>query len=382
MVSAKLLSALASVVLAAGCVGLQKPGMGGAGVRPEILSIEAEADISSAKLTAVANISGDCSCGFIIRNADASEKATIRAIPTACEGNSDGTGKCTFTAEVVGLDPATTYRFSAFISNSINSINSQEKEFATKELSPTPEEPETPPEDPATPDDEPITIPDEAFRDYLLWHYDTNEDGILTMSEADAIDVLEIGGTEITDLTGIAFFRNMWKFCYEAPRTEDDEPGCGVLTSVDVSGNPGLQELNIVNQNLTEIDLSRNTELRDLGLYKNPITSLDLSHQHHLVYISCGFCKLEAIDLSVSESLDEVHLDHNKLKSITLGDHKNIRYLDCSYNLLESLDISGCKALNAIDCTNNPDLKVIYMDKRQKLGCLTCDEGLKIEYKE
>lgn len=365
---AKLLSALAAGILAAGCVGLQKPDGSSVSARPEFVSLEAEPDVSTALLTAGVSMSEGCSCGFLIRSAGAAKPDTVDAAISPSGS--------VFSASVSELKPATEYFFAAFVSNGINTVRSEEKTFTTKELPPAPP--------PATEDDdsEPITIPDATFSDYILWHYDSDEDGVLTMHEAEAIEALDLGGDEIADLSGIEYFPNLLRLSCCASQEDEGMPGRGKITKLDISHNPRLEELNIENHNITEIDLSGNPNLSSFGFYNTPITSIDISAQQRLTIFGCGYCKLETIDLSVSPALEEAHLDHNRLKSITLGDHKKIRYLDCSGNLLETLDISGCKALDAVDCSDNPQLKVIYMNSKQKLGCLTCDEGLKIEYKD
>lgn len=98
-------------------------------------------------------------------------------------------------------------------------------------------------------------VPDEAFR-AILREFDTDNDGIVSRAEADAVTELDLewdwDSTQISDLQGIGFF------------TE-------------------LQVLNASYQNLNAVDLSKNTKLKRINLEFNFIKSLDLSNQIHLI---------------------------------------------------------------------------------------------------
>ena len=50
-----------------------------------------------------------------------------------------------------------------------------------------------------------------------------------------------------------------------------------LLTSIDLSHNAKLQNLNLSRNKLTKIDLSRNPELRDLDLSSNKLISINVS---------------------------------------------------------------------------------------------------------
>ena len=96
-------------------------------------------------------------------------------------------------------------------------------------------------------------VPDAAFR-AVLKKFDTDNDGIVSRAEADAVTELiyeEWNGT-IIDLTGIAFFTN-------------------------------LETLSVQGELLESVDLSKNTKLKRINLEFNFIKSLDLSNQIHLI---------------------------------------------------------------------------------------------------
>ena len=86
------------------------------------------------------------------------------------------------------------------------------------------------------PDPEPqVEIPDVNFRNALLaLGIDTDGNGIISPSEAAAVDYLDVSASSITSLEGISSFVNLAKLICQENR----------LTSLDLSGNTELLELN------------------------------------------------------------------------------------------------------------------------------------------
>ena len=57
--------------------------------------------------------------------------------------------------------------------------------------------------------DEIVVIPDANFKSYLLENFDKNNDGNITISEANAVKAINCAGKNINDLTGIEKFINL-----------------------------------------------------------------------------------------------------------------------------------------------------------------------------
>ena len=126
------------------------------------------------------------------------------------------------------------------------------------------------------PPDDPIAIdiahfPDEVFRDYILYNYDTNHDGMLGWQEIAAIQtfpadfsytadpenglVMTSPNTlAITDLTGIEYFTNLKTVCL--PKG---------VKNVDLTGNTSLEALFLNEAEVESLDISGDTELRIIG---------------------------------------------------------------------------------------------------------------------
>lgn len=88
-------------------------------------------------------------------------------------------------------------------------------------------------------------IPDTNLYNALLQKADTNEDGILTIDEAEAIEIIDVSGNEISSLIGIKYFKKI-KALYVAYNN---------LTTLEgLEGLPKLYWLDVHCNKLTNID--------------------------------------------------------------------------------------------------------------------------------
>lgn len=97
-------------------------------------------------------------------------------------------------------------------------------------------------------------VPDAAFR-AVLTQFDTDNDGIVSRAEADAVTELNLEwdweSTQIQNLQGIAFFSEI----------EILNAAYQNLQTVDLSGNKKLKRVNLEFNYIREMDLSNQTEL-------------------------------------------------------------------------------------------------------------------------
>ncbi len=127
------------------------------------------------------------------------------------------------------------------------------------------------------PDPEPeVSIPDNNFLNALIEQgIDTNEDGLISNAEAEAITSLSVSNRSISDMMGIEAFHNL-----EGLYCEENQ-----LSSLDVSNNTALINLNCWNNQLTELNVSSNTVLEGLLCADNQLTNLDVSKNTALNWI-------------------------------------------------------------------------------------------------
>ena len=360
-----------AALVAGACSGVVRPDFGGGESAPQLASVECVTGARMAKLSATVDGvgAGISECGFRwLEDGTGVDEHTVVAAFAGTDG--------VFSAEIDGLEPSTSYTFYAYIGNGVNRIESSRMLFSTLAEADPPAPGPYVPTDPSAV----VPVPDPVLRGYLLWHYDTDSDGELSAGEAAEIRAIELMSDEIASLSGIEYCGNLSHLAVNASRNSEDEPSVGRLTSVDLSHNALLRELNFEYQNLASLDLSGNPELVAVSIFKSPIRSLDLSLQRKLTLFSAGYCKLESMDLSDSSALEEVHLDHNNLSSLQLGELLDLQYLDCSSNKLATLDVSGCRSLNALDCHDNPELKTVVMKTGQALGIMIKDSWTKIVF--
>lgn len=173
---------------------------------------------------------------------------------------------------------------------------------------------------------------------------DTNDDGLIQISEAEAVLALYLAGKFIDDIEGIHYFTNMTELAVHN----------NLLQEIDITQNTTLEILHCSGNELSEIDVSNNTNLKFLNVFSNQLTSLDVSQNIYLEDLSCGGYPFSSLNL---------------ITSLDLSNNINLKYLNCYNNLIESLDFSqninieelhiGGNPLSSVDVSQNPHLRSI-----------------------
>ncbi len=137
---------------------------------------------------------------------------------------------------------------------------------------------------------------DSAMRSSLV-AVDVNEDGYISLSEADAIYELEIDGARTID--GLEIFPNL---------TSLTATGSG-LVSIDMSDLSMLTYLNLSNTGISEIDLTQASSLETLDLSGDPVSEIDLSALSALKSLDVSDTSLSSIDVSSNTELLSIECD-------------------------------------------------------------------------
>ncbi len=190
-------------------------------------------------------------------------------------------------------------------------------------------------------------IPDANFKS-VCNSFDTDKDGILSLTEAAAVTQIKATYRRIASLEGIEYFRN--------------------LTHLDCS----MQSIS--NSPLTSLDLSKNTALVELNCQINSIATLDLSKNTNLTTVLAQQNKLTSIVTPESDILTKLDVNQNLLTSLDLSKLPNLETLMCSINKLTSLDLSKNTKLQFLFCSDN-DLKSIDVSKNLELLELYCSRA-------
>ena len=133
-----------------------------------------------------------------------------------------------------------------------------------------------------------ITIPDPNFKAYVVGQFDSNLDGEISQAEALNASTLNCSNLGITDVTGLAYFKN-------ATTIDFDLNPISMLP--DLSEFQNLEELTCGNTNLTSLVLTQGLE--------------------NLEFVRCSYSQLTTLEISNLPKLREIHGYGNQLTTLS-----------------------------------------------------------------
>jgi Leucine-rich repeat (LRR) protein len=172
---------------------------------------------------------------------------------------------------------------------------------------------------------------------------DTNGDGEIQVSEAQAIKYLKIDYSNITNSTGIEAFINL-----ESLMCNNNQ-----ISSLNVSGFVNLKFLDCKSNQMNSLAISGCTNMKQLVCSPNQLTSLDVSGLEFLEYLSCSSNQLVNLSVTGCTSLNTLYCHFNQLTSLNVSGFSNLNKLNCSNNQINSLVVLGCTNLKNLNCTVN-----------------------------
>jgi hypothetical protein len=206
-----------------------------------------------------------------------------------------------------------------------------------------------------------ISIPDLDFKNALITTLcvdldgdgegdidaDTNDDLEIQVSEALAIQRLDIHSQGISDLTGLEAFENLvWLDCQSNDFVE-----------ITIMNKLFLEELHFVNSNkqIEKIVITGNPKLTTLTLkgVSWPYTDLE-----NLTYLDCSNNSLTSFNLDASvfgpsPSVQKVDCSDNEITSINIDSRFKIDSVNCSNNLINTITSFNETDASYIDISNN-----------------------------
>ena len=176
-------------------------------------------------------------------------------------------------------------------------------------------------------------FPDDAFRSVIA-SMPEGMDGILTDEEIAGIEELVVlWGTpnEVFSLKGIEFFTNLkvFDFAYR------------FIKELDLSANKKLEFIRLDLGLLEKLNISGLTSLKSLICLRGLLTELDVSTCTSLEYFCCkNNSRLTSLDLTNNINLKELDCSYNQLTSIILPQSEMLSKVECYANHLsgESMD--------------------------------------------
>ena len=230
-------------------------------------------------------------------------------------------------------------------------------------------------------------FPDEAFREYISFYVDLDQDGSLSDEELALITDMNIT-YNVSSIEGIKLFTSL-------PSLYISEEH---LTSLDVSGLTSLQKLTVYSEHLASLNVSGCTNLESMIYRYSTLTELDLTGCTSLreLYLSTGqlreldlsgYTSLQKVDLTLGLSLRELNLsgctslqdiiaemeydgqdeewedfyNRNRLPplKVDVSGCTSLQELNCRYIFLTALDASGCTSLKYLYCGRIPWLHLM-----------------------
>lgn len=179
-----------------------------------------------------------------------------------------------------------------------------------------------------------VNIPDPNFKTALIDEgVDTNGDGEIQVSEAQAECCLNVNFSNISSMEGIQSFINLITLnCRNNPISALDVSALGALqliefgatdiTEIDFTNNPSLSVINARDGMLTSITLN-NPNLTNVDLTGNQLTEIDVSQSPLLGSIIVQLNQLTSLDLTQNPALTQIYANNNALTSMNIRNGNN-----------------------------------------------------------
>lgn|SRR5690554_236579 len=222
-----------------------------------------------------------------------------------------------------------------------------------------------------------VHIPDSNFKDALIAEgVDTNGDGEIQVSEAEAVINLNVSLRNISSLEGIQSFINIKKLYCDNNH----------LDTLDISQNIELVELHCYANEISYLDVTQNIQLKKLWCQINQLTNLDVFENINLEDLNCSSNQLTVLDISQNSKLERLGFSNNSLEDIDITQNLNLEILWCSDNQLSSLDLSEHIALVEVVCNdnhlmslnvangNNENIETLVTENNPDLTCIQVDD--------
>ena len=214
---------------------------------------------------------------------------------------------------------------------------------------------------------------------------DTNNNGQIEVSEAQAVTKLDVYSQNIVDMTGILSFSNLQRLdCFNNELTNLNVQGLTNLLSLSCSHNElvslnlqGLSNLQILicsYNKLTSLNLQGLTDLVELKCNSNLLTSLNVQGSAVFYNIECTNNQLTSLILpATSSSYATLKCSNNRLTLLNTQGLANVQELWCDNNLFTTLNLQGMTSLVYLYCRNNTQLTSLNLNGLTALEHLRCE---------
>ncbi|WP_347218434.1 T9SS type A sorting domain-containing protein [Chryseobacterium sp.] len=224
-----------------------------------------------------------------------------------------------------------------------------------------------------------VTIPDVTLKNKLLSStatnniamnsagssikIDSNNDGEIQMSEALAVEKLNIENSAIVNISGLEAFSNVKELnlmsnnlisaSLSFPELKSLNISYNYLTSINITNCPLLQSIDITSNNLSTQALTNNS-LVNLYTGGNELHHLNLQGIPAVKKVLISYSNLETIDAANMPFLEELEISNAaNLSQFNVSGSLKLKTLNMKFVGLIDLDLSNLTGLKTLDCTNN-----------------------------
>lgn len=201
-------------------------------------------------------------------------------------------------------------------------------------------------------------VPDDNFEQALIdLGYDVEPlDDYVPTANIENRTSLDVGGKEISDLTGIEDFAALSSL----------NIANNTILTVDLSDNTLLNNLNVSNNQFTTIDISNLVELRVLDVSNNSLSEINTDSNLDLTVLNISDNLFTNLDVSLLLDLQRLNCSSNQLEALDVTVNNKLIELICSSNafIQDKLNIqNGANTiLGVFNASGNPDLSCILVD--------------------
>lgn len=209
-------------------------------------------------------------------------------------------------------------------------------------------------------------VPDDNFEQALIdLGYDSGPlDDYVPTGNINTVTFLPVAGREISDFTGLEDFSALTKlFCFNN----------NTITSLDLSQNTNLLNLNASDcPSLTSINLTQNLALEQIDIWRSGLTSLDITQNIGLLKINVPNNNLTTLDVTQNTALTRIMIDGNPMSSIDVSQNINLINFHCRNTNITTLDVTDLTNLEYfvfswnnitdIDLSQNVNLETVYCE--------------------
>ena len=210
-------------------------------------------------------------------------------------------------------------------------------------------------------------VPDDIFEAYLEANGMGNgvpNDDYVTTANISGVGTLVVWGYGINDLTGIQDFTALSTlYCFNNnlttlnlsgnPNLNDLRCYGNSITSLNVSNNPNLTTFFCYNNMMTSLTGLSNTNVNDLRCSGNLLTALDVTGLPALFKLFCQNNQLTSLNVAMNPALSDLRCNNNSISSLNLASNPAVAVLFCQYNQLTTLNLGTLSGFTYLHCFEN-----------------------------